>query len=120
VAKFDSLLEEWDNDIDYKLQNDDGSGYLNVCEWIESFDMPFGMIMKMQNDKRNSDPNGGSIIQLNTEDVEDLQHMQENHRSKKIEESIANGVNTLFNTVSHRVGYGEINWKQFTERCLYI
>lgn len=65
MAKFESLLEEWDMEIDYKLQNDDGSGYLNVCEWIESFDMPFGMIMKnIHDNNRNSNANGGITLDL--------------------------------------------------------
>jgi len=63
VAKFSSLLEEWDLEIDYKFKNDEGTGYLDICDWVQSFDMPFGGIMKIQHDKqRNSDPN--AMIEL--------------------------------------------------------
>lgn len=38
VAKFTSLIEEWDVEIEYKIKNNDGTGYLNIEEWITSFD----------------------------------------------------------------------------------
>jgi len=40
VAKFTSLIEEWDVEIEYKIKNNDGTGYLNIDEWITSFDNP--------------------------------------------------------------------------------
>lgn len=63
VEKYTSLLDEWDEEIDFKFKNEEGTGYLDICEWIHSFDMPFGGIMKIQLDKnRNSDPN--EVIEL--------------------------------------------------------
>tara|TARA_B110000285_G_scaffold226728_1_gene286934 strand:+ start:426 stop:689 length:264 start_codon:yes stop_codon:yes gene_type:complete len=34
VAKFTSLLDEWDDDIDFKFQNDEKTGYKDIVEWI--------------------------------------------------------------------------------------
>ena len=47
VAKFTSLVAEWDEEIDLKISNEDGTGYLDIAQWVEAFDVPFGGIMKI-------------------------------------------------------------------------